>query len=125
MTLAVELMGSGFSAGQAVAAGGGYADLVAAGTTQATGTLVQVGMTVVTAADGTKGVTLYAGVPGDEIFVFNNSASTLKVYPPVGSAIAVVGTGVGSANAAFSQLTYKATIYKCLTSTQWLAVTSA
>jgi hypothetical protein len=59
------------------------------------------------------------------VWVFNNSASTLKVYPPTGAAIAVVGTGVGTVNAAFSQLTYKTTIYKCLTSTQWLANTSA
>ena len=123
MALASELTGA-FPPGQAVAIGGQYTALVAAGSSQATGTPVTASMSVVTAADGTKAVTL-RGQSGDEVWLFNNSASTLKVYPPVGAAIAVVGTGVGTANAAFDQLTYKATIYKCLTSTQWLANTSA
>ena len=125
MAYAKELMGAGFSAGQAVGVGGGYAAIVAAGSTQANGTVVNAGANMCTAADGTKGVTLYAGMPGDEVWIFNNSGSTLKVYPPVGSAITVAGTGTGSANAAFSQLTYKATVYKFLTSTQIMAITSA
>jgi hypothetical protein len=124
MAYASELVGTGFSPGQAGGVGGQYTALVAAGSTQATGTPVTASMSVVTAADGTKGVTL-KGQKGDEVWLFNDSGSTLKVYPPVGAAIAVVGTGVGTVNAAFSQLTYGATIYKCLTSTQWLAVSSA
>ncbi len=124
MALAKELVGA-FPAGQAVAIGGQYAAVVATGSSQATCTLIGAGMNMVTAADGTKGVTLPAGMPGDEVWIFNNSGSTCPVYPPVGAAIAVPGTGVGTANSAFSQLTYKTTIYKCFTSTEWVPMVTA
>lgn len=125
MALAKELMGGGFSAGQAAAVGGAYAAVVAAGSSQATGTVIGASMNMVTAADGTKAVTLPAVQVGDEIWIFNNAGSTLKVYPDSGAAITVVGTGTGTADAAFSQLTYKTTVYKRFTSTQWVATTSA
>lgn len=123
MALASELTGA-FPPGQAVAIGGQYTALTAAGSSQATGTAVTASMSVVAGADGTKAVTL-RGQAGDEVWLFNNSASTLKVYPPVGAAIAVPGTGVGSANAAFDHLTYKPVIYKCMSSTQWVPMVSA
>lgn len=125
MAFATEMMGAGFSAGQAVAVGGQYASVSAAGSAQSDGTVISAGMNVVAGADGTKGVTLKAAQPGDSCWIFNNSGSTLKVYPPSGAAIAVNGTGLGSANAAFSHLTYKSAIYKCLTATQWLVNVSA
>jgi hypothetical protein len=124
MALAKELMGAGFSAGQAIASGGAYAAVVAAGSAQGDATLIGASMNMVTGADGSKGVRLPAAQVGDELWVFNNAGSTLKVYPPSGAAISVGGTGVGSGDAAFSQLTYKASLYKCLTATQWLVITS-
>jgi hypothetical protein len=124
MAYASELVGVGMSPGTASGIGGTYGAVTAAGSTQATAAPINASMAVVASADGTKGAIL-VGQVGDEVWVFNNSASTLKVYPPTGAAIAVVGTGLGTANSAFSQLTYKTTIYKCLTSTQWLANTSA
>lgn len=125
MTLAKELIGLGMPSGLASGIGGQYVSLTAAGTSQATATLVTASMVVVAGADGTKGLVLPAVEVGAEIWVFNNAGSTCPVYPDASAAIAVVGTGVGSANAAFSQLTYKLTIYKRVTSTQWLACTSA
>lgn len=124
MAYASELVGTGFSPGQASGVGGQYNAVAAAGSTQSDAAPLTASMSVVSGADGTKGVIL-KGQVGDEVWVFNNSGSTLKVYPTSGAAIAVVGTGVGTADAAFSQLTYGATIYKCATSTQWLAVSSA
>src|SRR3990167_4869103 len=112
MALAKELMGLGFSAAQASGVGGQYAALTAAGSSQATATLVSASMVVVGSADCTKGLILPACEVGAEIWVFNNSASTCPVYPDSGAAIAVAGTGLGSADSAFSQLTYKTTIYK-------------
>src|SRR5690348_13243739 len=111
MALAKEIMGGGFSACQAKAIGGQYAAITAAGSAQGDAATLTASMCVVASADGTKGVIL-AGEIADEVWVFNNSGSTLKVYPDSGAAIAVAGTGLGSANAAFSQLTYKTTIYK-------------
>jgi hypothetical protein len=125
MAFAKEMMGAGFSAGQAKGSGGGYATLAATGSAQGDAAAVVASMTLATAADGTKGVILPAAEVGDECWIFNNSGSTLKVYPPAGSAIAVPGTGVGSANAAFSHLTYKTMMYKYFSSTQIVPVTSA
>ncbi len=125
MALAKELTGLGMAPALASGIGGQYAALTAAGSSQATCTAVGASMIVVASADGTKGLTLPACEVGAEIWVFNNSGSTCPVYPDVGAAIAVAGTGLGTANSAFSQLTYKTTIYKRVTSTQWLANTSA
>lgn len=125
MATAKEVMGGGFSAGGAQALGGQASSLAALGSVQGDAALVGASITIVTAADGTKGVILPAGAVGDEIWLFNNAASTLKVYPPTGAAISVAGTGLGSANAAFSQLTQKCTLYKCQSTTQWFAITSA
>lgn len=124
MALSKDLMGAGFSDGQARALGGNYAAITATGSTQADAATLTASNCVVAGADGTKGVIL-AGNIGDSVWVFNNSASTLKVYPNSNAAISVAGTGLGSANAAFSQLTYKVTIYIKVTATQWLAMTTA
>lgn len=125
MAYASELVGAAFPAGSAIAMGGQYAAVAAAGSAQSDATLIGSSLAVVTAADGTKGVILKAAQVGDTVSIFNNSGSTLKVYPDSGAAIAVNGTGLGSANAAFSQLTYKAAEYKKLTSTQWIVIVSA
>ena len=126
MALAKKMMGGGVSAGMAKAICGDYGAITAAGSSQATATAVNVGNSVVASADGTKGVTLPAvASPGESVTLFNNSGSTCPVYPPVGAAIAVAGTGLGTANSAFSQLTYKTTTYICFSATQWVAITSA
>lgn len=126
MALAYEMMGGGISAGMAQAIQGQANSIVAAGSTQGTGTAVIVSCNIVTAADGTKGVTLpAAAVIGDEVTIFNSSASTLKVYPPVGAAIAVPSTGLGTVNAAFSHLTFKVAVYKCFSATQWFPIVTA
>lgn len=124
MALSKDIMGGGLSAGQAKAIGGNYNALTALGSAQTDAAPITASMHIVAGADGTKGVIL-AGEVGDSCWLFNNSASTLKVYPDTGAAIAVAGTGLGTANAAFSQLTYKATIYVKVTATQWLANTTA
>ena len=59
------------------------------------------------------------------MYLFNNSGSTLKVYPNSGAAIAVPGTGLGSANASYAHTTYAVVEYKKITSTQWLPKKSA
>lgn len=124
MAYAKELMGAGFSAGQASAVGGVYSAVTATGSTQANAANVGASMSVVASADGTKGVVLIGQV-GDEVTIFNNSGSTLKVYPPSGAAIAVPGTGLGTADAAYSHTTYANCVYKCMTATQWVVSKSA
>ena len=125
MATAIERMQGGLSAGTAKALGGGYASVAAAGSTQGTATAIVSSRVLVGSADGAKGVILPAGEPGDEITLINNSSSTLLVYPQTGAAITVPGTGLGSANTAYSQVTYAVATYTMLTSTQWCVVTSA
>jgi hypothetical protein len=70
--------------------------IAAAGTNQATATLVTSGVQKVTAADGTKGVilpALGAADIGSVAFLLNASGLTLKVYPATGGTI-----NEGSAN---------------------------
>jgi hypothetical protein len=125
MTLASEYVQAGISGPQAVAFGGGAQALAATGSTQGNAALIGASSVIVTAADGTKGVILPAGMPGDEVDVINNSGSTLKVYPPSGAAIVVPASGMGSANAAYSQTTYSCCTYKCFSATQWSVNKSA
>lgn len=130
MALASEMMDGGWSATGVLSLLGGVQTIVAAGNSQATGTTVTATNNFCSTADGTKGVTLPLVQAGESVFIFNNSGSTLKVYPPVGGYITVPGTGIGTQNAAYSQLTYKPSMYICLqqsngTGQQWMVITSA
>lgn len=121
MAYAKEVMGGGLSAGAAAAFGGQGGTVAALGSVQGDAAPVAVSISTVTGADGTKGVILLGG-PGDEVWLFNNAGSTLKVYPPVGAAICLTGTGLGTVNAVHSLLTFKAGLYKCQSATQWFVV---
>jgi len=122
MALPTELMGVGFSAAQASGVGGGYAAITGVGTVQGDAVAINAGSVVVAGADGTVGARLPAVAVGSEVWVFNNSASTLKLWPDVGAAIPVTGTGLGTANSSYALLTYKTAHLKRVTSTQWLMV---
>jgi hypothetical protein len=124
MALSKDLMGGGFSAGQAKALGGNYSSIAAAGSTQADATVITASNCVITAADGTKGVKLTGNI-GDEVHLFNNSGSTLKVYGTGSEAIAVPGTGLGTGAAAYSHTTYASVKYKKVSALQWFPVKSA
>jgi len=123
--LAKDLMGLGIPAAAASGMGGQYAALTATGSTAANSTAVTASNCVVASADGSKGVTLPSVGAGQEVWIFNNSGSTLKVWPDSGAAISVAGTGLGTADASFAHTTYACQIYKRVTSTQWLTVKSA
>lgn len=125
MALSKDVMGGGFSAGQARALGGNYAAVTATGSAITDAAALTASNCVVASADGTKGVQLSGNV-GDTVVVFNNSGSTLKVYPgSTSEAIAVPGTGLGTAGAAYSHTTYAVVEYKKITATQWLVNKSA
>lgn len=124
MALAKNLTGLGFAPAQASGIGGNYTGFAAAGSAQTDATPVGAGLTIVTGADGNTGVIL-TGQVGDSVTIFNNSASTLKVYPTSGASIAVPASGVGTQNAAYSHTTYAVVTYTCLTSTQWVPNKSA
>lgn len=125
MALSKDVMGGGFSAGQAGSLNGNYTSTAAAGSTITDATALTASMTVVTGADGTKGVKLVGNV-GDSLFVANSSASTLKVYGGSSSeAIWVPGTSAGTGGTAYSQTLWAVCEYVKVTSTQWLVQKSA
>lgn len=127
MALSKEMMGGGVPAGMAQALGGNVnTALASAGSTQADATLVATSTAIVTGADGTTGVILNAAADRrDSQMLVNNSASTLKVYPPVGAALAVPGTGLGTVNASYALTTFAAAIFTRISATQWIVNKSA
>ena len=128
MPLAKELIGVGIAPAAAIAIPNGVpTSLAALGSSQTDAAVVAAGFIRATAADGTKGVILPAANPGESVTIVNDSASTLKVYPPSNAAIGVPGTSFGSAsaNAAYSHTTFAVVEYKCYSSTLWTANKSA
>ena len=94
--------------------------VAAAGTTQANATGLTADFNEVTGADATKGVRLPPEVAGLEIFVSNQVAAILKVYPASGGKIDAAAT-----DAAFSQTANKNCVYRAVSATQWYAQLSA
>lgn len=127
MALAREIMGGGISAGAAASIAGNInSNLASAGSTNADATPVTTSTAIVTGADGTKGVILSSQAERrDSQLLINNSASSLKVYPPSGAAITVPGSGMGTVDAAYTLTTYATAVFTRLTSTQWTVVKGA
>lgn len=90
------------------------AAVAAAGSVQGDAAALSEGLNVVSAADATKGVILPAGAVGKEVWVKNNAAAVLKVYPATGGAINAV-----AANGAFSMASLTACLFKASATGQW------
>jgi len=123
MAFADEMVG--ISTTTASGLGGQYLALTALGSTLGTSAPITASMCVVSGADGTKGVVLPQGIPGDECWVYNSSASALIVWPGnANTAIEVPGTGLGTAGSSVQIAARQAALYKLVTTTQWLAIKS-
>ena len=92
--------------------------VAAAGSAQGDAGALGQGLSVVSAADGTKGVVLPTAVAGMTVYVKNTAAAVLKVYPASGGTINAL-----SANAAIS-LASGATpaIFVASSATQWYTI---
>ena len=107
--LAAQTMTTVTTSGDVLAGGFSLYDvgtLAASGSTQATAATIVNHVTMVTAADGTKGVVLPLAVTNGEFYAVGNAVAnqTLKLYPSTGSAINGAGvdasiniTGSGAA----------------------------
>jgi hypothetical protein len=73
------------------------ADVAATGSAQGDAAQLSEGLTIVTGADGTKGVLLPTAVAGMTVLVKGTTAGVLKIYPATGAAINAI-----SANGALS-----------------------
>lgn len=115
MALAEELVGVGVTAGQAVVIVGGTVAAVTATTSSTTTTavLLKAGINRVTGSDGVK---LPAMNPGSSCQVINDTASSIKVWPPAGGAIGIPGTsfGLAVADASYAHTAWQIITYTCV-----------
>ncbi len=120
-----QLMGAGFSAGQATALLGGVVStaISAAGTTLATATALSSTANLVSTAAANSGVRLpTTAVVGDQLLVYNDaSGNSFYIYPDAATSKInqlAVGAGVLLAN-------NSAAILVKVTSTRWIMYLSA
>jgi hypothetical protein len=93
------------------------ATVAATGSAQSNAAAVTSGFTLVSAADGTKGVVLPAASAGLVCIIKNNAAAALKIYPASGDAINAL-----SPDAAYSITNVTSTILVAYNSTTWYSV---
>jgi hypothetical protein len=94
--------------------------ITAAGTTQATATLLSAGINIVETAAADSGVLLAIAQIGAVQIVYNDGANAVKVYPPTSAQINGIGT-----NAAHLLATNTACVYWTLSTTQLIGILSA
>lgn len=108
------------SAGDITTTGGLYlksATVAAAGTNQATAAAVSDGFTLVSAADGTKGILLPAAVAGRTVILKNNANAVLKVWPASGDAVNAI-----AADSNYVLAAYTSSLLVAYDSTTWYSV---
>ena len=114
---ATSVSATSISAGDITTTGGLYlktATVAATGSTQTDAASVSDGLTLVTAADGTKGIKLPAAVAGRTVILKNGAAAILKVWPASGdgiNAIAVDSNYVLAANTSSLLVAYDSTTW--------------
>lgn len=116
MSLVRSLMGAGMAAASAQqVVGDVLSSATATGTTQATALEIGHGVNVITTvASGTGVVLSRRAVPGDAIFVYNDGANDLNVYPYTGETI-----NGGSTNAAVKVTTTHGAKFTKTGNTAW------
>lgn len=121
MAISKQLMGAGFSAGQANAVGGSVnANVTAAGTAQGDATLLTAAVNNIGTAASSTGVRLPQGQPGDELVILNSGAQTVAVYPPTGAKI-----NAGTTNSALNVVAGAAILVKQVSATLFISVLTA
>jgi hypothetical protein len=108
------------SASDITTTGGLYlksATVAAAGTNQATAAAVSDGFTLVSGADGTKGVVLPAAIAGRTVILKNNTAAVLKVWPASGDGINAI-----TVDSNFTMTNLTACMYVAYDSTTWYSI---
>ena len=94
---AFQVMGAGFSAGQAIALNGSLNTAVsAAGTTQGTATTLTAAVNVITTAAANSGCILPQGQPGDSYYINNGGANGCYINPPTSAKINGLATNSGA-----------------------------
>jgi hypothetical protein len=93
------------------------ATVAAAGSTQANAAAVSDGFTLVSGADGTKGILLPAAVAGRTVILKNNANAVLKVWPASGDAVNAI-----AADSNYVLAAYTSSLLVAYDSTTWYSV---
>lgn len=93
------------------------ATVAATGSAQGDAAAVTAGFTLVSAADGTKGVILPAASAGVVVIIKNGAGAILKIYPASADAINAL-----SANASYNIASNTSTLLVAYDSTTWYSV---
>ncbi len=93
------------------------ATVAAAGTDATNGGAVATGFTLVSAANGTKGVVLPAAAAGKVCIIKNNAAGALKIWPATGD-----GINAGGVDAVFSITNLTSVLLVAYDDTTWYSV---
>jgi hypothetical protein len=93
------------------------ATVAAAGSTQANAAAVSDGFTLVSGADGTKGILLPAAVAGRTVILKNNANAVLKVWPASGDAV-----NATAADSNYVLAAYTSSLLVAYDSTTWYSV---
>ena len=114
------ISGGTVSATDITTTGGLYiksATVAATGSTQSDAASVSDGFTLVSAADGTKGVKLPAAVAGRTVILKNNANAVLKVWPASGDAVNAI-----AADSNYVLAAYTSSLLVAYDSTTWYSV---
>jgi hypothetical protein len=117
---ATSVSATSVSAGDITTTGGLYlksATVAAAGSTQANAAAVSDGFTLVSAADGTKGVLLPPAVAGRTVILKNNANAVLKVWPSSGDAVNAI-----AADSNYVLAAYTSSLLVAYDATTWYSV---
>jgi len=93
------------------------ATVAATGSTQSDAASVSDGFTLVSAADGTKGVKLPAAVAGRTVILKNNANAVLKVWPASGDAVNAI-----TADSNYVLAAYTSSLLVAYDATTWYSV---
>jgi len=114
------ISGGTVSATDITTTGGLYiksATVAATGSTQSDAASVSDGFTLVSAADGTKGVKLPAAVAGRTVILKNNANAVLKVWPASGDAVNAI-----TADSNYVLAAYTSSLLVAYDATTWYSV---
>jgi hypothetical protein len=95
----------------------GVSTVAATGSAQTDAAALGPAFTLVSGADGTKGVILPVASAGQVVIVKNGAAAVLKIYPASGAAVNAL-----SANASYDIAADTATLLVAYSATQWYSL---
>ncbi len=104
----------------------GSLTITAAGSTLATATLLTSNVNVVTTAAASTGVSLpTAAAPGELVFVYNQGANALSVYPATSAGTISGGSAGAAVSLAVTNNKTKNAMFICVGSDNWVQYISA